>query len=136
MSTQLLERPKVNAKDSTTSAIDDRQFHTITSDDVKRLNELFYRQQCALSRTAVSGVALGVGAVIVSGGGAFAQTGGGGGGGSAADAAAESIEAGVQNAITMIENVDGIALAAFGGALAPMGFMLVLRVLNMVLSRV
>jgi hypothetical protein len=45
MSTQLLERPKVNAKDSTTSAIDDRQFHTITSDDVKRLNELFYRQQ-------------------------------------------------------------------------------------------
>ena len=110
MSTQLLERP--NAKDSTTSAIDDRQFHTITSDDVKRLNELFYRQQCALSRTAVSGAALGVGAVIVSGGGAFAQTGGGGGGGSAADAAAESIEAGVQNAITMIENVDGIALAA------------------------
>ncbi len=135
MSTQLLERPKVNAKDSTTSAIDDRQFHTITSDDVKRLNELFYRQQCALSRTAVSGVALGVGAVIVSGGGAFAQT-GGGGGSSAADAAAESIEAGVQNAITMIENVDGIALAAFGVALAPMGFMLVLRVLNMVLSRV
>jgi hypothetical protein len=136
MSTQLLERPKVNAKDSTTSAIDDRQFHTITSDDVKRLNELFYRQQCALSRTAVSGVALGVGAVIVSGGGAFAQTGGGGGGGNAADAAAESIDAGVQNAITMIENVDGIALAAFGVALAPMGFMLVLRVLNMVLSRV
>jgi hypothetical protein len=133
MSTQLLERPKVNAKDSTTSAIDDRQFHTITSDDVKRLNELFYRQQSALSRTAVSGVALGVGAVIVSGGGAFAQT---GGGGSAADAAAESIEAGVQNAITMIENVDGIALAAFGVALAPMGFMLVLRILNMVLSRV
>jgi len=135
MSTQLLERPKVNVNDST-SAIDEQQFHTITDDDVKRLNELFYRQQCALSRTAVSGAALGVGAVIVSGGGAFAQTGGGGGGGSAADAAAESIEAGVQNAITMIENVDGIALAAFGVALAPMGFMLVLRVLNMVLSRV
>ena len=136
MSTQLLEPPKVNVNDSTTSAIDERQFHTITSDDVKRLNELFYCQQFALSRTAVSGAALGVGAVIVSGGGAFAQTGGGGGGGSAADAAAESLEAGVQNAITMIENVDGIALAAFGVALAPMGFMLVLRVLNMVLSRV
>jgi len=136
MSTQLLERPKVNVNDSTTPAIDDQQFHTITSDDVKRLNELFYRQQCALSRTAVSGAALGVGAVIFSAGGAFAQTGGGGGGSSAADAAAESIEAGVNNAITMIENVDGIALAAFGVALAPMGFMLVLRVLNMVLSRV
>jgi len=136
MSTQLLERPKVNVNDSTTSAIDDRQFHTITSDDVKRLNELFYRQQSALSRTTVSGAALGVGAVIFSAGGAFAQPGGGGGGSSAADAAAESIEAGVNNAITMIENVDGIALAAFGVALAPMGFMLVLRVLNMVLSRV
>jgi hypothetical protein len=138
MSTQLLERPKVNVNDSTTSAIDERQFHTITSDDVKRLNELFYRQQCDLSRTAVSGAALGVGAVIFSAGGAFAQTGGGtgGGGSSAADAAAASIEAGVNNAITMIENVDGIALAAFGVALAPMGFMLVLRVLNMVLSRV
>jgi hypothetical protein len=139
MSTELLERPKVNVNDSTTSAIDERQFHTITSDDVERLNELFYRQQCVLSRTAVSGAALGVGAVIFSAGGAaFAQTGGGpgGGGSSAADAAAASIEAGVNNAISMIENVDGIALAAFGVALAPMGFMLVLRVLNMVLSRV
>jgi hypothetical protein len=136
MSTQLLERPQVNVNDSTTSAVDDRPFHTITSDDVKRLNELFYRQQSALSRTTVSGAALGVGAVIFSAGGAFAQPGGGGGGSSAADAAAESIEAGVNNAITMIENVDGIALAAFGVALAPMGFMLVLRVLNMVLSRV
>jgi hypothetical protein len=139
MSTQLLERPKVNVNDATTSAIEERQFHTITSDDIKRLNELFYRQQCAPSRTAVSGAALGVGAVIFSGGGAFAQTGGGSGGGgssAAADAAAASIETGVNNAITMIENVDGIALAAFGVALAPMGFMLVLRVLNMVLSRV
>jgi hypothetical protein len=135
MSTQLLERPKVNVNDSTTSASDEQQFHTITSDDVKRLNELFYRQQCDLSRTAVSGAALGVGAVIFSGGGAFAQT-GGGGSSAAADAAAASIETGVNNAITMIENVDGLALAAFGVALAPMGFMLVLRVLNMVLSRV
>jgi len=36
----------------------------------------------------------------------------------------------------MIEGIDGIALAAFGVALAPMGFMMTLRVLNMVLSRV
>ena len=138
MSTQLLERPKVNAKDSTTPATEDRQFHTITSDDVKRLNELFYRQQCALSRTAVSGAALGVGGVILSAGGAFAQTGGGtgGAGANAADAAATSIAAGVKNAVDMIEAVDGIALAGFGVALAPMGFMFVLRILNMVLSRV
>jgi hypothetical protein len=134
MSTQVLERPKVNANDSTASAIDDRQFHTITSDDVKRLNELFYRQQCALSRTSVSGVAVGVGGVILSAGGAFAQT--GGAGSSAGDAAAASIAAGVKNAVDMIKAVDGIALAGFGVALAPMGFMLVLRILNMVLSRV
>jgi hypothetical protein len=36
----------------------------------------------------------------------------------------------------MILNVNGIALAAFGVALTPMGFMLTLRLLNMVLSRV
>ena len=54
----------------------------------------------------------------------------------AADAAAASIAAGVKNAVEMIKAVDGIALAGFGVALAPMGFMLVLRILNMVLSRV
>jgi hypothetical protein len=134
MSTQVLERPKVNAKDSPTFAIDDRQFHTITSDDVKRLNELFYRHQCALSRTAVSGAAVVVGGAVLSAGGAFAQT--GGAGGNAADAASASIAAGVKNAVDMIKAVDGIALAGFGVALAPMGFMLVLRILNMVLSRV
>jgi hypothetical protein len=138
MSTQLLERPKVNAKDSTTSAIDDRQFHTITSDDVKRLNELFYRQQFTLSRTAVSGAALGVGVAALSAGAVSAAPGGGtgGAGGNAADAAAASIAAGVKNAVDMIKAVDGIALAGFGVALAPMGFMLVLRILNMVLNRV
>ena len=140
MSTQLLERPKVNAAElddrlsDSTSAVDDRQFHTVSFDDVKRLNELFYRHQCALSRTAVSGAALGVGGVILSAGGAFAQT--GGAGSSAGDAAAASIAAGVKNAVDMIKAVDGIALAGFGVALAPMGFMLVLRILNMVLSRV
>jgi hypothetical protein len=42
----------------------------------------------------------------------------------------------VTNAIDMIKAIDGIGLAAFGVALAPMGFMTTLRVLNMVLSRV
>jgi hypothetical protein len=140
---KLLERPpnaavELDELENSAPAVDDRQFRTITDDDVKRLNELFYRQQCALSRTAVSGAALGVGGVILSGGGAFAQTGGGtgGAGGNAADAAAASIAAGVKNAVDMIKAVDGIALAGFGVALAPMGFMLVLRILNMVLSRV
>jgi hypothetical protein len=36
----------------------------------------------------------------------------------------------------MIRAIDGLAIAAFGVALAPMGFMVTLRVLNMVLSRV
>ena len=132
MPIQLLERPKVNVDDS--APADDLQFRTITDDDVQRLNDLFYRHQCALSRTAVSGAALGVGGVILSAGGAFAQT--GGAGSSAGDAAAASIAAGVKNAVDMIKAVDGIALAGFGVALAPMGFMLVLRILNMVLSRV
>ena len=130
---QVLERELFVDDDDSTPALDALQFHTVTTDDVKRLNESFYRYQCALSRTAVAGAALGVGGAVVSGDSAFAT---GGGGSNAADAAAASIEAGVQNAITMIENVDGIALAAFGVALAPMGFMLVLRILNMVLSRV
>ena len=131
--TQVQQLERELLLDDSTSTVDDRQFHTVISDDIKRLNELFYRQQCAISRVAVTGASVAVGGAVLTGGSVFAQT---GGGGSAADAAAESIEAGVQNAITMIENVDGIALAAFGVALAPMGFMLVLRILNMVLSRV
>jgi hypothetical protein len=136
---KLLERPpnaavELDELENSAPAVDDRQFRTITDDDVKRLNELFYRHQSALSRTAVSGTALGVGGVVLSAGGAFAQT--GGGGASAGDAAAASIAAGVKNAVDMIKAVDGIALAGFGVALAPMGFMLVLRILNMVLSRV
>jgi hypothetical protein len=128
---QLLERELVF--DDSTSPVDDRQFHTVTPDDIKRLNEFFYRHQFVVSRVAVAGAALGVGGAVVSGGSAFAT---GGGGGSAADAAAASIAAGVKNAVDMIKAVDGIALAGFGVALAPMGFMLVLRILNMVLSRV
>jgi len=139
MPIQLLERPKVNAeldelvKDSA-SAIDNLQFRTITDDDVQRLNDLFYRHQCAVSRVAVSGAALAAAGAALSGGSAFAAT--GGAGANAADGAAASIAAGVKNAIDMIKAVDGIALAGFGVALAPMGFMLVLRILNMVLSRV
>jgi hypothetical protein len=128
---QLLERELLF--DDSTSAVDDLQFHTVTPDDIKRLNELFYRHQFVVSRVAVAGAALGVGGAVVSGGSAFAT---GGAGGNAADAAAASIAAGVKNAVDMIKAVDGIALTAFGVALAPMGFMLVLRILNMVLSRV
>ncbi len=68
--------------------------------------------------------------------GAYANPGGGAGATDAAAAAAASIQAGVTNAINMIKAIDGIGLAAFGVALAPMGFMTTLRVLNMVLSRV
>jgi hypothetical protein len=141
---KFLERPKPNAAaeldelENSAPAVDDRQFRTITDDDVQRLNDLFYRHQCAVSRVAVSGAALGVGVAALSAGAVSAAPGGGtgGAGGNAADAAAASIAAGVKNAVDMIKAVDGIALAGFGVALAPMGFMLVLRILNMVLSRV
>ena len=129
---QLLERELLF--DDSTSAVDDQQFHTVSPDDIKRLNELFYRHQCAISRVAVAGAALGVGGAVLTGGSVFAAT--GGGAANAADGAAAFIKAGVDNAINMIKAVDGIALAGFGVALAPMGFMLVLRILNMVLSRV
>jgi hypothetical protein len=138
MLTQLLERPQANAPDPDdpleNPASADLRFRTITDDDVQRLNELFYRHQCVVSRVAVSGATLAVGGAVLSGGSAFATT--GGGGAAAADGAAASIAAGVKNAIDMIKAIDGIGLAAFGVALAPMGFMVTLRVLNMVLSRV
>jgi hypothetical protein len=133
----LLERPEVNAlldDDPQSSAPLVDSFRTISDDDVKRLNHLFYRTQCAASRAAVSGSAVAVGAAVLSAGGAFAA--GGGAGADASEAAAASIAAGVANAIEMIRAIDGIGLAAFGVALAPMGFMVTLRVLNMVLSRV
>lgn len=133
----LLERPEVNAfldDDPQSSAPLVDSFRTISDDDVKRLNDLFYRTQCAASRAAVSGSAVAVGAAVLSAGGAFAA--GGGPGDDASEAAAASIAAGVANAIEMIRAIDGIGLAAFGVALAPMGFMVTLRVLNMVLSRV
>ena len=137
MPIQLLEHPQANAPDPDdpleNPASADLRFRTITDDDVQRLNDLFYRHQCALSRVAVSGAALAAGGAVLNAGGAYAT---GGGGAAAADGAAASIAAGVENAIDMIKAIDGIGLAAFGVALAPMGFMVTLRVLNMVLSRV
>jgi hypothetical protein len=135
MPIKLLERPEVNAPefDDSAPAVDDLQFRTITDDDVQRLNDLFYRHQCAVS-VAISGAALAAGGAVLSGGSAFATT--GGAGANAAAGAATSIKDGVKNAIDMIQAIDGIGLAAFGVALAPMGFMVTLRVLNMVLSRV
>lgn len=133
----LLELPEVNAlldDDPQSSAPLVDSFRTISDDDVKRLNDLFYRTQCAASRVAISGATLVASGAALSGGSAFAAT--GGGGAAAADGAAASIAAGVKNAIDMIKAIDGIGLAAFGVALAPMGFMVTLRVLNMVLSRV
>ncbi len=141
MPIKLLERPKVNAaefdeqlKDSA-PVVDDLQFRTITDDEVQRLNDLFYRTQCAASRAAVPGAALAVAGAALSAGGVFAAPGGGTGGGGGGGAAG-SIATGVANATSMIQAIDGIAIVAFGVALAPMGFMVTLRVLNMVLSRV
>jgi hypothetical protein len=145
MPIQLSERPKVNAANAVDTAklekllkdsppaVDDLQFRTITDDDVQRLNNLFYRTQCAASRAAVPGAALALAGAALSAGGVIAAP---PGGGDASEEAAASIAAGVANAIAMIRAIDGIGLAAFGVALAPMGFMVTLRVLNMVLSRV
>ena len=132
----LLERPEVDAL-----LDDDPQFappladsfRTITDEDVARVNDLFYRTQCIASRAAVPGAALAAGVAILGAGGAYAT---GSAGSDAAANAKTTIENGVKNAIDMIKAIDGIGLAAFGVALAPMGFMVTLRVLNMVLSRV
>jgi hypothetical protein len=115
---------------------DSREIFSINQADVHELTRAFYDFQYkqAARSAAVSGAALGVGVAVLAAGSAQAQT--GGGATNAAEGAAASIEAGVKNAINMIKAIDGIGLAAFGVALAPMGFMVTLRVLNMVLSRV
>jgi hypothetical protein len=118
---------------------DSPEIFSINQADVDALTREFYDFQYkkAARSAAVAGAAVGVGGAVLTAGGAFATTGGTGGGASnAAEAAAASIAAGVTNAINMIKAIDGIGLAAFGVALAPMGFMVTLRVLNMVLSRV
>jgi hypothetical protein len=135
MSQQLLERPQnaVDPDDPIDDSSSDLRFRTINADDVRRLNDLFYRHQCAISRAAVGGASLAAAGAVLGAGGAFAT---GSAGSDAAANAKTTIENGVKNAIDMIKAIDGIGLAAFGVALAPMGFMVTLRVLNMVLSRV
>jgi hypothetical protein len=120
---------------------DSPEIFSINQADVDDLTRAFYDFQYkqAARSAALSGAAVGVGVGIFAAGSAQAAPGGGAAGGAAgnaAEAAAASIAAGVTNAINMIKAIDGIGLAAFGVALAPMGFMVTLRVLNMVLSRV
>ena len=109
------------------------EIFSIDREQVQKLNDLFWKTESLKSVRTVAGAsaALGLGSAIVTAGAASAID------PTDASAAAEaSIKAGVTNAINMIKAIDGIGLAAFGVALAPMGFMVTLRVLNMVLSRV
>ncbi len=133
MPTNLLDRPVVSD-----SSVDEDVIFRLDKEELLRQSELFYKIYCAPSaqKAAVVGAAVAVSGVALSAGGAFANPSTGGGASNAAEAAAASIAAGVTNAINTIEAIDGIGLAAFGVALAPMGFMVTLRVLNMVLSRV
>jgi hypothetical protein len=121
MTIELETRPQNSLLDSS----DDRIF-SIDRQQVEKLNELFWKinNSKALKSAAVSGAVLGISGAIVTGSPAHA-----------ADPAA-TIANGVASAIAMINAIDGIGVAAFSVALAPMGFMLTLRVLNMVLSRV
>jgi hypothetical protein len=113
------------------------EIFTIDREEVQKMNDLFYKLEASRSArsVAVGGAILGIGGAIATAGTAQAQ-GTGTAAGDASAAAEASIKAGVTNAINMIKAIDGIGLAAFGVALAPMGFMVTLRVLNMVLSRV
>jgi len=114
-----------------------QQIFSIDREQSQKISELFWKFERSqnLKALAISGAAIGVGGAIATAGTANASP-TGGGASTAASAAAASIAAGVTNAINMIKAIDGIGLAAFGVALAPMGFMVTLRVLNMVLSRV
>ena len=127
MSTQLLEKLQAPP--------DEPRFNSLTPEKLAQLEAAFAQNQehKALRTAGVSVGVLVVGGFVLGGGGAYATP---PGGGDASEEAAASIEAGVANAIAMIRAIDGIGLAAFGVALAPMGFMTTLRVLNMVLSRV
>lgn len=113
-----------------------QKFNSLTPEGLAQLEALFNQEQNTKALRN-SGVVLVAGAVVgftfLTADGAYAT---GGAGATAAAAAKDSIAAGVTNAIDMIKAIDGIGLAAFGVALAPMGFMTTLRVLNMVLSRV
>ena len=120
MTIELETRPQNSQLDSSD------QIFSIDREQVEKLNELFWKVEDskALKCAAVSGAALGISGAIMTSSPAYA-----------ADAAA-TIAQGVASAIAMIDAIDGIGIAAFSVALAPMGFMLTLRVLNMVLSRV
>jgi hypothetical protein len=130
MSAQLLEKLQAPP--------DEPKFNSLTPEKLAELEAAFHQQENikALRNAGVvvgSGVVLGF--AVLGADGAYAAPGGGAASNAAANAKA-TIEAGVTNAIDMIRAIDGIGLAAFGVALAPMGFMTTLRVLNMVLSRV
>ena len=133
MSSQLLEVLEVPPNE-------EPRFNSLTPEGLAQLEALFHQQQDnkakALRNSCVVLGATGavVGFTVLSADGAQAAA--DGAAGDAAAAAKESIASGVTNAVDMIKAIDGIGLAAFGVALAPMGFMTVLRVLNMVLSRV
>jgi hypothetical protein len=110
------------------------EIFSINAAQVARLNALFWEEDSKRNSTVVSFVAGSAVAVNIVGFADPVLAAGGGGGG--ADDAATTIAAGVQAAIDMIRAIQGIGTAAFGAALAPLGFMLTLRILNMVLSRV
>src|SRR6476469_6607451 len=124
MPVQLLELESETAES-------EKVFNSLTPDQLAKLERAFWDDDCKrqAQKALMNAGVVGVGVGLLSAGGSFATA-------PAAAAAAASIASGVTNAINMIKVIDGIGLAAFGVALAPMGFMVTLRVLNMVLSRV
>jgi len=122
---------------------EDSEIFSIDAYRVAELNALFWQREESKRNNIVAFSRLGSSTAAVTtviGFGTPVLAGGGGGTGGAADAAseaaAETIATGVENAINMITAINGLGGAAFGVALAPLGFMLTLRILNMVLSRV
>lgn len=120
----------------------DHEIFSIDVDRVADLNALFWQEESKRNNIVVFsrvGSAVATTSFIALGTPVLAAGGGGNAGGAAdaaSAAAAASIATGVTNSINMITAVNGIGGAAFGVALAPLGFMLTLRILNMVLSRV
>jgi len=128
MPVQLLELESETAES-------EKVFNSLTPDQLAKLERAFWDDDCKrqAQKALMNAGVVGVGVGLLSAGGSFATA---PAAGDASAAAAASIASGVTNAINMIKVIDGIGLAAFGVALAPMGFMVTLRVLNMVLSRV
>jgi hypothetical protein len=122
---------------------EDSEIFSIDAYRVAELNALFWQQEKSKRNNIVAfsrvGSAVAVTTLITFGTPVLAAGGGGNASGAAdaaSAAAAQSISTGVTNAINMITAVNGIGGAAYGVALAPLGFMLTLRILNMVLNRV